>query len=156
MARQWQKYPVIRIMTRLGPVEAAFTDADHVSVSTDAHHNDNLPGISFAGQEFLVHFHLYRSRDWDEDPKGYSSVSKRGRIGVNAAPSHRAKIKEEIREAVREFVAAHPHVLHDAAVSDVNNDILGAEEDLAKLEAEIAPVQAKLRELRNQEAALTA
>lgn len=156
MTRTWQDNPKVTLQTQYGPVEAVWTDAGHVSVHTDAHHNDDLPAITYRGQDYFVHFHLYAKDNWGEGPEIYSSVTKRGMSFSHndAAPTYRAAIREAVIEAVREYTCTNPEILVAAERAHVNNELLDAEKEEEKAAIALKTAKAKVRELRKREAKL--
>lgn len=149
--RSYIKYPHVPLTTEYGPAVAAFTDAGHVSVGTDgAHINDDNPCLTFRGQEYLVHVHLYVSLGWDVKPGDHVSIQRRPQW-TDAPRTHRDKIVAAIASAVRAYLAEHPETLREAEYASANNELLALEgerrkaaEELAQLDARIAEQSARL------------
>lgn len=139
----WQQYPRdIIVSTPLGDVSCAFTDAGHVSVTTDAHVNDSRPTVQYRGRDYLIHLHLYASRDWSIDPAGHTSVKSRDNWS-DAPRTYRQAIIDTVSASVREYALSHPDILRAAEYADASNEV-------ERLEKEASEASARLKALRAQ------
>lgn len=146
----WVKYPTVTIDTPLGAVQAAFTEADHVSVTTDAHVNDDRPTIVYRGRDYLIHLHLYASRGWTQ---GDYAPSVKSRDNWSDAPrTYRQAIIDTVSDAVRAYAVSHPEVLRAAEYADAHNDAESLEKEANELAEKLADVRKRARAERKREA----
>lgn len=137
-----------------GPVRIVFTDADSAFITTVAHHNDDLPALTFREIDWLASEHFRRTADgsWEPvDPHSSYGVTARGSfMGKDTPPTYRAAIIE----AMRATVAATwtPELAKQAAYASAMQALRGAVEDQEKARTALAEINAHVKALRSKAA----
>lgn len=135
--------PRVSVDTPLGTVECAFTSADHVSVTTDAHINDSRPTVQYRGRDYLIHLHLYASRGWTSGD--YASSVKSRDNWSDAPRTYRQAIIDTVSDAVRAYAVSHPDILRAAEYADASNDADRLAREVQEASDALKSLQAQLR-----------
>lgn len=162
---EWIAGPTATVKTKLGPVRLAFTGLSesgqaHVHVSTQAHHNDDLPALTFRRKEFLVSVHLYASGEgWTErDERGLHGafISRRGDCGSRCNVSHADAptiydaLVSACSEAVGAFVLEHGEVIGQARAAQVAQQLNRLEQEHETLSAQLAEIVSSIATLSDE------
>lgn len=139
----YTQYPRVTIDTPLGAVECAFTSADHVSITTNAHVNDHAPTVQYRGRDYLIHIHLYASRGWTP---GEHAPSVKSRDNWSDAPrTYRQAIIDTVSDAVRAYAVSNPDVLRAAEYADASNDADRLSREVQEASDTLKSLRAQLR-----------
>ncbi len=143
------QYPVVKVITSLGPISLSFTDGGHVAAHVEAHSNGNEPTLVYKGTEYLGMIHLWEAHDWQEKPGDFSYVSKR-KNGQSAPPTHYRALIAAVRDAVIEYLDANPDTLRAAEYANANNAADSAQGDVDRIQAELDAAHAVLQAARHR------
>lgn len=133
--------PRVTVPTDLGDIIMTVTDGGHVSAMFEDH-------ITIGAGRYVAHLHLYADTAWCDASK-HAHMRRAGGDGRDVPPTHRQKIVDAAIAAWAQVLAADPDILRRAAYADANND-------RDRVNGEIIKADQALRDLRKQEAALSA
>lgn len=103
-----------------------------------AHINDERPGFSYRGQDYIGYARLVEvDGTWQIAPGHGYSFSKRPQW-TEAPRTHRAAMLGEVIRAVREHLHAHPELAHAAARAEAQRELAAAERELTAAKAAYA------------------
>lgn len=154
----WVENPVVRTNVEhgkgksvvRGPVRIAFTDADTAFITTEAHHNDDLPALTFRDTEWLASEHFRRAADgtWaPTNPHSKYGVSRRGSFSSDDTPrTYRAAIIDAMRAAVE--ATWTPELARQAAYASAMQALHSALGEQHKARTVLAEIDARVRGLR--------
>jgi hypothetical protein len=132
--RKWIKSPEVKLTTAYGPIVATFTSAEHVSCRTDAYVNDDSPALTYRGEDYLAHVHLYAElanlEPWSPQPGDRAHITRR-RNSADAPRTYADAMIKAITEVVRKHVSDDPDVLRRAEYATANNNLLRLEKEYA-------------------------
>lgn len=153
MEREWLSYPRGALPTPLGPLDFAFTEARHVSLTTGINPEDS-PSLVINSVPYQVHVHLYRQPDgtWNTGDRR-PFMNRIGQLRSGASDSAYRKLVDSTVTGWTEFMAAPDAELYerDAELAHLNNQIMSAEEDLSKEMKKVHDIEATLADLTLRE-----
>lgn len=133
-----------------GAVTAYLTRADHASVRTEgAHVNDENLAVTYRGEDFLVHVHVFRGADgtWSLGADDTPHVTRR-ESWSDAPPSYARAVVDAIVHAADAALSVSPELVERAAYADAVRTTADALEELAKLDEQRAAVRKRIRQGR--------
>lgn len=145
----WIASPAVTLNTAYGLVRAAFTRSTHVAVSVQAHHNDNLPALTYRGTDYIGMVHLFAGEPgerWAIRDLSDVSLSKRGNYGNNAdAPrTHRDALVSALTDAVMAYISDDPDVLRQADYSHAAQLLHSLEQDQVEAQTTLDRIMGKV------------
>lgn len=163
MGEEWVKTPEVRVTVEhgkgksvvRGPVRIAFTGARYAHVTTEAHHNDDLPTIVFREKEWLASAHVERSDSGEwvlRDPRATYGISERGVIGYgkDTPRTYRDAINAALLAAVAK--AWTPELARAAEYASAMQALPQARKDAAEAAEAARVAAARLAELEQHAA----
>jgi hypothetical protein len=133
-----------------GVIKLLFQGEGRVFVTTEAHHNDDLPCIEYRGHEWLVTDHFIRHADGTCTVKDDDrwTVCRRGIFGggENTPPTHRTAILDAIAATVaREWT---PELDRQGAYAEAMQGLSHAVREQQKARAKLAEIDEEVNVLR--------
>jgi hypothetical protein len=149
---EFNRAPEVKVSTPVGEVTVSSMGAGRVVVRTDAHINDDAPGVVWRNESFLLSLILLADDDWRVTRNSEPSVRRRTGFNVMAPPSYAAKLCAVVADAVREYVVDHPEFIAEGERASAGNsvyyalkDLSEAQEALRKAQAAVDAAQERLR-----------
>jgi hypothetical protein len=138
------KEPSGILPTPLGNINYTMTQADHVYLRTESAHDEAL---TVHRVRYHCCFHCYlvdgvwTAKDWHEP-----YLSRKG--SGEPTPAARKAARETLAKAWTEFLAAHPGLTRQAALTHAEKCLDTLEEQVSELEEQLAAKRQAVREAR--------
>jgi hypothetical protein len=135
-------YPTGKLDTPLGTVNFAFTQADHVYL----HNNTYGDNIVIRQIPYSVRFHchlidgVWKNADWHEP-----HLSRKDCINKETSQPARKTALEALSKAWTEYLAAHPELTREAALSNAQDTVDRIKADIKELQDQISTKEDELR-----------
>lgn len=141
--------PLIYLPVEYGYVYVTWTNAGHCHVTTSSpHYGAGDCVITYHSNRYRIPpMHLWAASDWTEDPRDPAVSS---RPVIFAPPTYQKVITAAISVSVREYVTAHPAVLHAADLNDAQNDLTRALRAESELSDQLRTAADRLRAVRER------
>jgi len=152
MSREWKQYPdKVRVETAIGAVVLAITDFNHIYISTPDGEKCIVRGKQISGSLHVNDYGNGFEPSKDSSGMTWNSlyINKEGSFGNSATDAQRKAVLAAWVPAVNKFMSEHPELREAGKTADRNNKAQRIEEDIEKLEKQLAAKRAELKVVLN-------